>query len=309
MVGTAYSSSLTASGGTSPFNWSVVTGNTLPAGLSLNNSSGLLSGTPTAAGTFTFDVKVTDGLAVIDTKSITLVINKITSIVALTTSASPVTYGTTTTLTATAGPATPTGTVFFAVVPSSGQFANTSVGLGSAPVASGVATMSVLLPAFGANQITATYTGDATHTAVTSSIVTVEVTGYAGEIIVTEFRGSGPDGDNNTYVELYNASTIPVPLGGFALESSSEIITVRNSAAVLPAHQSYLLSGGSDFSLRAIATTDQWRSDLGIGGIKVSAPDTAGTQTDAVGPETDFHRGTGLPAMTAARPTSTRGSG
>lgn len=52
-----YSFQLTATGG-SP-TWSVVSG-ALPPGMSLN-SSGLVSGTPTATGDFTFQVRATDG--------------------------------------------------------------------------------------------------------------------------------------------------------------------------------------------------------------------------------------------------------
>jgi hypothetical protein len=54
-----YSSTLNAQGGTAPFTWSIASG-TLPAGLSLNASSGAVTGTPTTAGTSTFTVKVTD---------------------------------------------------------------------------------------------------------------------------------------------------------------------------------------------------------------------------------------------------------
>ncbi|MDE2249512.1 MAG: putative Ig domain-containing protein, partial [Xanthomonadaceae bacterium] len=57
-VGIAYSQTITASGGTSPYTYAVTVG-TLPAGLTLS-SAGVLSGTPTAGGSFTFTVTATD---------------------------------------------------------------------------------------------------------------------------------------------------------------------------------------------------------------------------------------------------------
>ena len=57
-VGTAYAASLGASGGTTPYKWSITSGS-INAGLSLS-SSGAISGTPTAAGTSSFTVQVTD---------------------------------------------------------------------------------------------------------------------------------------------------------------------------------------------------------------------------------------------------------
>lgn len=57
-VGSAYSATLTASGGTPPYSWSVVSGQ-LPAGLTLSNS-GVISGTPSASGSFFFTPQVKD---------------------------------------------------------------------------------------------------------------------------------------------------------------------------------------------------------------------------------------------------------
>jgi len=56
-----YSMQFTASGGGTQ-SWSIVPsiGTGLPAGLTLNSSTGLLSGTPTATGSYSFRVKVTD---------------------------------------------------------------------------------------------------------------------------------------------------------------------------------------------------------------------------------------------------------
>jgi hypothetical protein len=76
-VGTAYSSTLAATGGAGTLTWSVASGSTLPAGLSL--SSGNISGTPTAAGTFSFTVQVTDSApkAVSATQQLSLTINPV----------------------------------------------------------------------------------------------------------------------------------------------------------------------------------------------------------------------------------------
>ena len=65
-VSTAYSQTVQATGGATPYSWSVVSGS-LPAGLSLGSSSGTISGTPTASGTSNFTVRVTDSQGTPDT--------------------------------------------------------------------------------------------------------------------------------------------------------------------------------------------------------------------------------------------------
>jgi putative Ig domain-containing protein/Big-like domain-containing protein len=59
-VGTAYAFQLTFSGGLPPVTWSLPAGVSLPAGLTLNATTGLISGIPTQAGTFNFTVRLTD---------------------------------------------------------------------------------------------------------------------------------------------------------------------------------------------------------------------------------------------------------
>jgi alpha-tubulin suppressor-like RCC1 family protein len=57
-VGAAYSQTLQGSGGSPPYTWSITAGS-LPSGLSLS-SSGVVAGTPMAAGTSSFTVRLTD---------------------------------------------------------------------------------------------------------------------------------------------------------------------------------------------------------------------------------------------------------
>jgi subtilisin family serine protease len=58
-LGTEYQATLDAIGGTKPYTWAIVDG-ALPGGLDLDSGTGVISGTPTGDGSFTFTVQVTD---------------------------------------------------------------------------------------------------------------------------------------------------------------------------------------------------------------------------------------------------------
>jgi large repetitive protein len=76
-AGTAYSQNFVASGGIAPYAYALTTG-ALPAGMTLNTSTGALSGTPTVAGSFSFSVRATDsttGTAATVTNAYTLAIS------------------------------------------------------------------------------------------------------------------------------------------------------------------------------------------------------------------------------------------
>jgi len=84
-----YSTTLSAAGGTTPYTWSIISGN-LPPGLTLN-SNGVISGTPTKAGTFTFTIKVTDSSNPVKTatKEFSITVNEQTQPLTITTEALP----------------------------------------------------------------------------------------------------------------------------------------------------------------------------------------------------------------------------
>ena len=73
-VGTAYSRTISATGDVAPYTYSVSAG-ALPAGLTLNASTGVLAGTPTTAATSNFTIQATDSNGPIGTRTYSVTIN------------------------------------------------------------------------------------------------------------------------------------------------------------------------------------------------------------------------------------------
>ncbi len=167
--GSAYSQTITASGGTAPYSFAVTAGS-LPGGLTLT-AGGLLSGTPNAIGSFNFTVSATDssgapgpytGSALYST-----VIGQGTQATLVASSAAfTLTFGGTTTLSATGGSGT--GAVTY-----SSSNANCII-VGSTLTAAGTGTCIV----------TATKAADANYLAATSAGISVTVTQAAQAALV-----------------------------------------------------------------------------------------------------------------------------
>ncbi|HUD16876.1 MAG TPA: Ig domain-containing protein [Acidimicrobiales bacterium] len=95
-VGVHYSVTCTATGGTPPYSWTVSAGS-LPAGLTLHRTTGVLSGTPTATGTSSFTLMATDSTlptALTATASVSLTITPAATLVITTASLPTGTVGT-----------------------------------------------------------------------------------------------------------------------------------------------------------------------------------------------------------------------
>ena len=78
-VGQYYSATISASGGSAPYTYSVATG-ALPTGLSLS-ASGTISGTPTAAGSFDFQLQSSDSAGNTGYTQYTLAVSAASSVV------------------------------------------------------------------------------------------------------------------------------------------------------------------------------------------------------------------------------------
>jgi hypothetical protein len=75
IVGSNYTSTLTAGGGSSPFTWTLISGQ-LPPGLTLDPASGVITGTPTVAGSYSIQVQATDSAGTKAAATLTLTIQR-----------------------------------------------------------------------------------------------------------------------------------------------------------------------------------------------------------------------------------------
>ena len=160
-VATGYSTTLAAAGGTAPLTWSVSSGN-LPDGLKIS-SSGTISGTPQAVGTFSFTVQVTDSSALQQTatQDLSIVIAKAGTTTKLEIDPSMAAVGDTITLSAGVSPAASGGPALGGTVTFT---ANGSTVCDSIPVTGGSALCTIHLNTAGTYSVTATYSGDVNYT-------------------------------------------------------------------------------------------------------------------------------------------------
>ncbi len=168
-IGAFYSQQVTAAGGTAAYGFAITSG-ALPPGLSLN-ANGLLSGTPTASGNFSFRITATDSTTgsgpFTGMRDYTISVTSRATSVLLQVSTQSVIAGGSVTLTASVTPNTATGTITF-------------TDGGAAPhvvfVTGGVGTYVARLIAPGAHVFVATYNGDASNLLSVSAPVSVNVT-------------------------------------------------------------------------------------------------------------------------------------
>ncbi|MGO9540968.1 MAG: choice-of-anchor tandem repeat GloVer-containing protein [Terriglobales bacterium] len=176
-AGVAYSSALTAMGGVAPYTFSIASG-ALPPGLTLNTSTGAITGTPTTVGTYNFTAQVADSKGNTATSSCSIMVTNAgtnPTTTSLTLSPASVPVGSvgpivmTATVTPVSGNGTPTGTL---------TYFNGSTQVGTATLSGGVGTFNYNPSslAVGIYSITAVYSGDSMFSASSSPQQTLAIT-------------------------------------------------------------------------------------------------------------------------------------
>jgi hypothetical protein len=206
-VGVPYSQPLAATGGLPPYTWQL-TGGSLPGGLTLA-SYGTISGTPTTAGTFTFQVTVTDSQQNTASGSVSIKINPALTIT--TTSLPGGTVGTSytaTTLAATGGTPPYTWSVVSGALPTGLSLSSAGVITGT-PTAAG--TFSFTLQVTDSVQATATETYSVT--VVASLSITTQSPLPGGEVGVAYTQAFAATGGTQPYTwSVYGGTALPTGL-------------------------------------------------------------------------------------------------
>jgi Putative Ig domain len=225
-VGAAYSTQLTASGGTTPYTWSLSSG-ALPAGMNLTASTGAFSGTPTTSGSFTFTVKVTDSTtptAQTATKSVTFTVAAAAGPVQITTTSVPagqtsVAY--TTTLTATSGTTPYTWSINSGSLPA-------GLTLSSAGTISGTPT------ATGTSNFTVKVTDSSSPASIATASFSITVAAGSGYSVLLNWTASPSAG-----VTGYNVYRSTVNGSGYAKINSSPLSGLTCTDSTVVASQTY----------------------------------------------------------------------
>ena len=253
-VNQSYSQSNVASGGTASYTYSV-SGGAVPAGTSLNTATGLVSGSPTTAGPFSYTITATDSSpAPALTASQTIsdsIIPANSSSTSLTSSANPSILGASVTFTATVtGPGgTPTGSV---------TFYDGASPLGSNALVSGTATLPTSALTVGSHSISAVYSGDANYGTSASSTLSQAVgvqNAYVSGVGV-DSGGCQRDAPCQTFTYALSVTAAGgeincVDRGGFGTLTITKSISIKCDG-----YEGGVLASGTDGIVVNAASTD-----------------------------------------------------
>jgi Putative Ig domain len=230
-VGVAYSTTLAATGGTTPYTWSITSG-AMPAGLSLNASTGAITGTPTAAVTSSsITFKVTDSGSPVQTAPRTLTITIVPATLTITTTSLPsgqvgVAYSTT--LAATGGTTPYTWSITSGAMPA-GLSLNASTGAITGTPTAAVTSSSITFKVTDSGSPVQTAPRTLTITIVPATLTITTTSLPSGQVGVAYSTTLAATGGTTPYAWSITSGTLPP---GLSLNSSTGAITGTPTAAV-----------------------------------------------------------------------------
>ena len=215
-VGVSYSQANTASGGTSPYTYSVSAGS-LPAGTTLNTSTGVVSGTPTATGAFSYSIMVTDAVNATASQPISGTVNAALALTATPSAAAQVGVDYSQANTASLGVAPYTYSVSAGALPT-GTTLNTSTGLVSGkPTAAGAFTYTIM----ATDAVGATVTKSTSGTVAPVLKLSSTTPGNA-EVGVSYSQANTASGGTLPYTYSVSAGSLPA---GTTLNTSTGVVS------------------------------------------------------------------------------------
>jgi hypothetical protein len=252
-VGAAYSASLAASGGTMPLSWALSSG-TMPAGLTLNASSGAISGTPSAPATGALGFTVTDSSSPAQSSTTSLGLTISAAALAVTTTSLPsgqMGKAYTATLAATGGTAPLTWSVTSGTVPAGLAFDAASGAIYGTPTAAAASVPLTFTVADSGNpqqtktlSTTLSIAAAATPLAISTTTLPNGQIGTAYSAMLSATGGTGP------YTWSLMSGTVPA---GLAFDAASGTIYGTPTAAANQTPLTFKVQDSSNPALTASA--------------------------------------------------------
>jgi hypothetical protein len=229
-----YSQRLIGEGGRMPYTWSVVQGS-LPTGLTIAASTGIISGTPTAQGPFVFIINLTDADGIAATKTLTIATSSSTKSLVIDTTALlsgeiNKTY-TSTTLSASGGNGPRTWTISSGRLPTGISLAPDTGVLSGTPTAGG--NFDLIVQVTDADKNSATQTLSIVVVDPTVSGGSLQFTDGTSQISSLSYGNAYKGTYNKKTVTLKNTSTVPISIVNAT--SNSSAFTVSGTKFIIPA--------------------------------------------------------------------------